>query len=86
MVILKKKLFVQRASDFRKKLLNLIEAKFSSFENIILANWSLFSDESLPTSLQVYLSAMRDLVELRVTHSWNWDFFINLNEEFKLMK
>lgn len=63
-----------KLKDFCRKL------SLKNVYNVKVANWSMESIWSGPTLLRTHLSAMKDLVHLKSSSTWNWDYVINLSE------
>ncbi len=65
--------------DFlREEINNLI--KKSKKNNLALSLWSIQSSWASTNQLLVYLKALEDIVNLKNTGKWDWDFVINLSE------
>jgi protein xylosyltransferase len=65
--------------DFlREEINNLI--KKSKKNNLALSLWSIQSSWASTNQLLMYFKALEDLVNLKVTGKWDWDFVINLSE------
>ena len=65
--------------DFlREEINNLI--KKSKKNNLALSLWSIQSSLASTNQLLVYLKALEDIVNLKNTGKWDWDFVINLSE------
>lgn len=48
--------------------------------NIRFTKWSIKPVWSGAKILQVHLKALKDLIELKKSKTWDWDYFINLSE------
>jgi protein xylosyltransferase len=64
---------------YLKRELNEIRVKLN-LNNFLISDWSMATMWGGTTLLQAHLRAMKELLGLRETHDWNWDFLINLSE------
>ncbi len=56
------------------------DLKTKNVTNILLSNWSMQPVWAGTSLLFMHLRAMKDLLKMRSSNQWNWDYIINLSE------
>jgi len=62
----------------RKELANFISKK--NLANFYMPIWSVSTIWGGATLLDMHLKAMKEMLEMKQSGRWNWDFVLNLSE------
>jgi hypothetical protein len=62
----------------RKELSNFMNKR--NVANFYLPDWSVPTIWGGATLLDMHLKAMKEMLELKQSGKWNWDFVMNLSE------